>query len=233
MARSNAANSLRKLGRLDEARREVERAIVCKQPFGHAAEPWKAFDDPQRDRARRRAARGRSRGAAASDRGLSRLPPRRRREPVGRDHRPALRRAARGGQGGSACGVRGGPRPARRQIRQTRLSQALCWSPCVPSLPATATPHWPTTRPSTTTMPPRSSCSSSASALCNRCHRAAREQASSGVNTNPRGRSAHMAPAIDGTAWGIGPSSACSRAMFWNSLWERMTGSPGFGLSRR
>ncbi|MGC1721149.1 MAG: tetratricopeptide repeat protein, partial [Isosphaeraceae bacterium] len=39
----NAANSLRKLGRLDEARREVERAIACLQPIGHAAEPWKAF----------------------------------------------------------------------------------------------------------------------------------------------------------------------------------------------
>lgn len=40
---NNAAESLRKLGRLDEARREVERAIVCKQPFGHAAGPWKTF----------------------------------------------------------------------------------------------------------------------------------------------------------------------------------------------
>ena len=43
IARGNAADSLQKLGRLDEAKREVERAIVCKQPFGHAAEPWKAF----------------------------------------------------------------------------------------------------------------------------------------------------------------------------------------------
>jgi tetratricopeptide (TPR) repeat protein len=42
-ARSNAAHSLQKLGRLDEARREVERAIVCKQPFGHAARPWATF----------------------------------------------------------------------------------------------------------------------------------------------------------------------------------------------
>ena len=40
---NNAADSLQKLGRLDEARREVERAIVCKQPFGHAAEPWTTF----------------------------------------------------------------------------------------------------------------------------------------------------------------------------------------------
>src|SRR5271157_1818980 len=42
--RHNAAHSLQKLGRLEEARREVERAIVCEQPFGHAAEPWKTFD---------------------------------------------------------------------------------------------------------------------------------------------------------------------------------------------
>ena len=42
--RCNAADSLQKLGRLDEARREVERAIVCLQPSGHAAESWKTFD---------------------------------------------------------------------------------------------------------------------------------------------------------------------------------------------
>jgi len=41
--RSNSANTLVKLGRLDEARREIERAIECKQPFGHAAQPWKTF----------------------------------------------------------------------------------------------------------------------------------------------------------------------------------------------
>ncbi|WP_295884787.1 tetratricopeptide repeat protein [uncultured Thiohalocapsa sp.] len=43
VARSNLAETLRRLGRLDEARREVERAIACKAPFGHAAEPWKSF----------------------------------------------------------------------------------------------------------------------------------------------------------------------------------------------
>jgi len=41
--RNYAADSLQKLGRLDEARHEAERAIVCNQPFGHAAEPWTAF----------------------------------------------------------------------------------------------------------------------------------------------------------------------------------------------
>jgi tetratricopeptide (TPR) repeat protein len=43
IARGSAAGSLQKLGRVDEARREVERAIVCFKPFGHAAEPWRAF----------------------------------------------------------------------------------------------------------------------------------------------------------------------------------------------
>ena len=42
-ARSNSADTLVKLGRLGEARREIQRAIECKQPFGHAAEPWKTW----------------------------------------------------------------------------------------------------------------------------------------------------------------------------------------------
>ena len=42
--RSNIASSLRKLGRYDEARNEIERAIECKQQLGHAAEPWKSFN---------------------------------------------------------------------------------------------------------------------------------------------------------------------------------------------
>lgn len=41
--RNNLADTLRKLGRLDEARQEIERAIVCKQGLGHAAEPWKTW----------------------------------------------------------------------------------------------------------------------------------------------------------------------------------------------
>jgi len=41
--RSNAANSLIALRRYDEARSELERAIVCKEPFGHTAELWKTF----------------------------------------------------------------------------------------------------------------------------------------------------------------------------------------------
>lgn len=40
LVRSNLANTLRKLGHLDEARQEVLRAIECKAPFGHAAAPW-------------------------------------------------------------------------------------------------------------------------------------------------------------------------------------------------
>ena len=42
-ARSNAADELLKLGRHDEARREIERAVECVRPFGQAVEPWKAF----------------------------------------------------------------------------------------------------------------------------------------------------------------------------------------------
>jgi hypothetical protein len=44
LVRSNLAATLRRLPRLDEARREVRRAIECKAPLGHAAEPWKTWD---------------------------------------------------------------------------------------------------------------------------------------------------------------------------------------------
>ena len=43
VARSNAALYLIALRRYDAARREVQRALACKEPFGHAAEPWKTF----------------------------------------------------------------------------------------------------------------------------------------------------------------------------------------------
>jgi len=43
MRRSNLANTLIKLGRYDEARAEIGRAIECKRPYGHAAQPWKAW----------------------------------------------------------------------------------------------------------------------------------------------------------------------------------------------
>ena len=42
--RSNLANTLIKLQRYDEARRELLRAIECKKPFGHAAEPWTTWN---------------------------------------------------------------------------------------------------------------------------------------------------------------------------------------------
>lgn len=42
--RSNIAMVLIKLQRYGEARRELERAIECGKPFGHAAEPWKTWD---------------------------------------------------------------------------------------------------------------------------------------------------------------------------------------------
>ncbi len=42
--RTNLSNQLIKLRRYDEARQEILRAIECNEPFGHAAEPWKAFN---------------------------------------------------------------------------------------------------------------------------------------------------------------------------------------------
>ena len=41
---NNLANLLQLLDRLDEARSAIERAIVCQQGLGHAAEPWKSWD---------------------------------------------------------------------------------------------------------------------------------------------------------------------------------------------
>src|SRR5262249_46972309 len=43
LIRSNFAATLMTLQRYDEARQELQRAIECKKPFGHAAEPWKAW----------------------------------------------------------------------------------------------------------------------------------------------------------------------------------------------
>ena len=43
--RNNIAVELIKLRRFDEARREIERAIECNQPFGHTAQPWKTLDN--------------------------------------------------------------------------------------------------------------------------------------------------------------------------------------------
>ncbi len=44
LTRGNLAYFLIKLRRYDEARRELRRTFECIQPFGHAAEPWKAWD---------------------------------------------------------------------------------------------------------------------------------------------------------------------------------------------
>jgi tetratricopeptide (TPR) repeat protein len=41
--RNNLALTLQKLGRLDDARREVLRAIECDAQFSHASEPWLAW----------------------------------------------------------------------------------------------------------------------------------------------------------------------------------------------
>jgi tetratricopeptide (TPR) repeat protein len=43
VVRNNLAIRLIKLQRYDEARAEIRRAIECRQPYGHAAEPWKTW----------------------------------------------------------------------------------------------------------------------------------------------------------------------------------------------
>jgi len=42
-SRNNLALSLSALQRYDEARQEVQRAIECQRPYGHAAQPWTAW----------------------------------------------------------------------------------------------------------------------------------------------------------------------------------------------
>jgi len=43
LVRSNLADTLLQLNRPHEARRELQRALTCKEPYGHAAEPWKTW----------------------------------------------------------------------------------------------------------------------------------------------------------------------------------------------
>jgi tetratricopeptide (TPR) repeat protein len=65
-ARGNLAETLRRLARLADARREIERAIECKRDMGHAAERWKTWDivaDIERDDGRPTEARRASRQA--------------------------------------------------------------------------------------------------------------------------------------------------------------------------
>jgi tetratricopeptide (TPR) repeat protein len=67
--RSNLANQLRKLRRLDEARQEIRRAIECDKSSGHTAEPWKTWDiltDIEKDAGNSDAAREATRLASAS-----------------------------------------------------------------------------------------------------------------------------------------------------------------------
>jgi hypothetical protein len=39
----NLADALMKLQHYDESHRELQRAIACKEPFGHTAEHWTAW----------------------------------------------------------------------------------------------------------------------------------------------------------------------------------------------
>lgn len=59
-ARNNLADTLIKLHRYDEARQETQRAIECKKPYGHVAEPWKTWsilENLERSTGRLKAAR--------------------------------------------------------------------------------------------------------------------------------------------------------------------------------
>jgi tetratricopeptide (TPR) repeat protein len=42
--RNNIAKTLIKLGRFENAREEIHRAIQCKKPYGHAATPWTSWN---------------------------------------------------------------------------------------------------------------------------------------------------------------------------------------------
>src|SRR5262249_40059219 len=44
VTRSNLAASLMNLQRYNEARIELNRALECKRPYGHAGKPWLAWD---------------------------------------------------------------------------------------------------------------------------------------------------------------------------------------------
>ena len=41
---NNLAMTLRKLRRYEEARQAIQQAIICNAEFGHAAEPWNAWN---------------------------------------------------------------------------------------------------------------------------------------------------------------------------------------------
>jgi tetratricopeptide (TPR) repeat protein len=43
VARNNLADTLIKLKRYDQARKELQRAIECYKPYGHAVQPWTAY----------------------------------------------------------------------------------------------------------------------------------------------------------------------------------------------
>ena len=46
--RNNLGDTLLKLGRHDEARAELLRAVKCKEPYGHSAEPWTTWENLRR-----------------------------------------------------------------------------------------------------------------------------------------------------------------------------------------
>ncbi|MEI2772745.1 MAG: hypothetical protein V9G98_19080 [Candidatus Competibacter sp.] len=149
-----SAKTLRKLRRLDEARQEIRRAIECKAPFGHAAEPWKTWAilaDIETDAGNPAAAAEAKAKAIACYLAYRRdggenhdaaRPPRPRRDPSPARRRPGCRRV---------------PPPAtRRSSRRGRLRLQPSSAPSKPSSPAAATAPSPTRRICTLRWPPKS-----------------------------------------------------------------------------
>jgi tetratricopeptide (TPR) repeat protein len=154
-ARNNAAIWLIALRRYDAARRELQRASVYKEPFGHATELWKAFSvlhDLERavgNPAAATAARQRAHDAYLAYRragGVSQSPLAKLYALVARPSPPPSP-----------------PRPLRLWPpwpRSPTCPPAFPPSsaPCRPSSPAPVTPPWPTTRTCFTWTPPNCAC---------------------------------------------------------------------------
>jgi tetratricopeptide (TPR) repeat protein len=152
--RNNLAEALRRLGRLDEARREVRRAIDRMAGLDHAATPWKTWGilaNIETDAGNPAVAfDARAQAVAAY---------------------LAYRRA--GGENHSSVGqlaltlserlLAGDPATAEALLNERAadpdlpdLARALSSGPCWPSAKAAATPPWATPRACTTACPPRS-----------------------------------------------------------------------------
>jgi hypothetical protein len=147
-ARHNAAKTLVKLRRYDEARAQNLRTIECDKPFGHAAEPWKTWSILRRiENARGDEVAAREAWRQAQD---SYLTYRREGGMRGTQAGSSARSSARSSR--SASSTRPGrpwPKEAGRPIRRPGCRRYCPF--CRPFWTAPATLPWPTTPPWTTT----------------------------------------------------------------------------------